>query len=105
MLTPMAIVHLKFNAASIAPMDMLLEELGSDLSFNVYSEGTFAFYEFILATLVSLITGIVMSACHRYTAEIGEFAPSVNDGVQEFRSVRLCDRLVPSGSIRRDFNV
>lgn len=63
-----------------------------DALFKLYVLPTMGFHTFLIATLMSLINGLVMSTCHRYVHRIGEFGPSEEyeaiDGMGNKR--RLC---------------
>lgn len=69
-----------------------------DATFKLYVLPTVGFHEFVIATLLSLINGLVMSTCHRYVHKIGEFGDAEEyedeDGMGNRR--RLCTVLKDS---------
>jgi len=70
-----------------------------DATFKLYVLPTIGFHEFVIATLLSLINGLVMSTCHRYAHKIGEFGDAEEyedeDGMGNRR--RLCTVLKDGG--------
>mmetsp|Transcript_41129 Transcript_41129/g.130258 ORF Transcript_41129/g.130258 Transcript_41129/m.130258 type:complete len:454 (-) Transcript_41129:74-1435(-) len=76
----------------------IFKELGQDASFVVYIQAARGFYVFLAATIVSLILGHAMTACHRYALRIGEFG-TAEDYVGALALIggrrRLCNILRP----------
>merc|ERR1712139_103706 len=72
--------------------------MGGNAVFKLYVLPTIGFHTFLIATLMSLINGLIMSSCHRYAHRIGEFGPSEDyeriEGLGNKR--RLCSVLKDS---------
>lgn len=80
----------------------IFKELGEDASFIVYIEGAPGFFVFMGATILSLVLGHGMTACHRYVLKIGEFGVDedyVGDLVVQGGKRRLCNVLRPQDRI------
>merc|ERR1719223_2008224 len=76
----LSVVGFKFNIAGLGPRPAFARtfaELGESEQLKVVVEHTWAFHCYIIATLCSLFTSHIMSACHRYAPGIGEFAIDV----------------------------
>jgi len=52
----------------------MFNELGADARLAVFIEPAAGFYSFLVATVLSLVLGHAMSACHRRTLQIGEYS-------------------------------
>jgi len=79
----------------------LFEELGSDAKFSIFIQATRGFHLFLAGTLLSLVLGHLMTACHRYALEVGEYAPRHFGGRDTFDTAtsRVCMTLRPSGKV------
>lgn len=83
------------------------EEVGSDARFVVFVEATLGFYLFLVATLMSLVLGHAMTACHHHAVRLGERScgprgsgPGLGREVFGRGRRRLCDGLRPAGRLR-----
>jgi len=52
----------------------MFNELGADARLAVFIEPTAGFYSFLVATVLSLVLGHAMTACHRSALQIGEYS-------------------------------
>jgi hypothetical protein len=70
-------INMECDKAASKTFSQVCEAAGvGDALFKLYVLPTIGFHTFLIATLMSLINGLAMSACHRYVHRIGEFGPA-----------------------------
>jgi hypothetical protein len=72
----------------------MFAELGANASLRVYVQPLLSFHLFLVATLLSLILGHIMTGCHRHAVEVGEYPQAPCSHVKR----RVCDVLRENGS-------
>jgi len=80
----------------------MFKELGSDAKFSVVIDPTPGFHSFLIATVLSLVLGHAMTACHRYALRLGEYGkPAKYQGREVLRGGRrrLCNVLRPGDRV------
>jgi len=78
--------------------DIFKKDLGSDVKITVIAEPEWSFHCFMLATLLSLVLGHVVTACHRYAHKVGEYGLAAE--VSCSQKLRLCNIMRPEGFLR-----
>lgn len=78
--------------------DIIEKDLGSSATVQVFAQPLWAFHCFLIATLLSLVLGHVVTACHRYAHKVGEYG--VPDDQGSSRNMRLCNVLRPEGVVK-----
>merc|ERR1719198_2590884 len=70
-------INMECGTAPSPTFSAVCEAAGvGDAIFKLYVLPTIGFHTFLIATLMSLINGLIMSSCHRYAHRIGEFGPA-----------------------------
>jgi len=91
-------VAFKFDCAGSAmPLPLvsdILNSVGAGFEVHVFAEPEIGFHIFILATLMSLILGHMMSGCHRWAHQLCEYGVA-RDGTGGVS--RICDKIHPQG--------
>lgn len=95
----MVAFELRLSVDKNAPWQVIdmFREIDATAELRVYVEPLFSFYCFLVATIGSLILGHVMTACHRYALQIGEFGEAEGYGESGEERRRLCNVLRPEG--------
>merc|ERR1712178_81663 len=92
-------INMECETASSETFSQVCEAAGvGNALFKLYVLPTMGFHTFLIATLMSLVNGLAMSACHRYVHRIGEYGPAEDyervEGLGNKR--RLCSVLKTS---------
>eukprot|EP00928_Gymnodinium_smaydae_P039664 TRINITY_DN27044_c1_g1_i1.p1 TRINITY_DN27044_c1_g1~~TRINITY_DN27044_c1_g1_i1.p1 ORF type:complete len:704 (+),score=136.43 TRINITY_DN27044_c1_g1_i1:1289-3400(+) len=74
-------------------VQQILHEVSGNPQLYTYVQAGWGFYCFLLASMASLVLGMVTTACHRYALQICEYAPEI----ATTGSSRLCNVLRPPG--------